>query len=138
MEGGHDDFERGFGLEFWVLVDRNAAPIVAHGQGSVRGEMNFDAGGMPRHGFVHGVVEHFGEQVMQRSFIRSADIHPRPLAHGFEPLEDLDILGAVGLSGGLLGPGRGGHGVSGEVGEERESGLQSSRSKGKPNEEAWG
>ena len=54
--------------------------------------MDFDPVGVARHGFVHGVVEHLGKEVMQPAFFRAADIHRGPAAHRFKALQDLDIL----------------------------------------------
>jgi hypothetical protein len=45
------------------------------------------------------IVDHFGEQVMQRLFVGAADIHARAAAHRLEPFQDLDVLGRIaGLS----------------------------------------
>ena len=58
---------------------------------------------MPGQRLVHGIVDHFGEQVMQRLLVGAADIHAGPPAHGLQALQHLDIGGGVSL----LGPGRG-------------------------------
>jgi len=44
---------------------------------------------------VHGVVDHLGEQVMQRLLVGAADVHARPSAHRLKPLQHLDVLGGV-------------------------------------------
>jgi hypothetical protein len=44
---------------------------------------------------VHGVVDHLGEQVMQRLLVGAADIHARPPAHRLEPFEHLDVARAI-------------------------------------------
>jgi hypothetical protein len=44
---------------------------------------------------VHRVVEHLGEEVMQRPLVGAADVHARPLADRLEAFEDLDVLCGV-------------------------------------------
>ena len=51
---------------------------------------------------VHGVVEHLGDQVVQRPLVGAADVHARPLAHRLEPLEHLDGAGVVGAGRGVV------------------------------------
>ena len=63
-------------------------------------ELDLDAVGMARDRFVHGVVEDFGRQVMQRAFVRAADIHAGPAADGLEAFQDLDVLGRIAFGGG--------------------------------------
>jgi len=55
--------------KFRVRVDRDAAAIVGDGEGAVGGEVHLDEAGMPGQRLVHGVVDHLGEQVMQRFLI---------------------------------------------------------------------
>ncbi len=65
---------------------------------------------MTRQGLVHGVVDDFGEQMVQRLLIGAADIHAGTAAYRLEPLEHLDIgrgvtgLGIAGARRGLDGP----------------------------------
>ena len=56
-------------------------------------------------GLVHGVVEHFGEEVVQRALVGAADVHARPLAHRLEAFQYLDVLG--GIARRLLAPATG-------------------------------
>jgi len=44
---------------------------------------------------VHSIVDDFGEQVVQRLLVGTADIHAGPPAHRLEALEHLDVLGGV-------------------------------------------
>ena len=48
--------------------------------------------GMAGNRLVHGIVEHFGGQMMQRAFVGAADIHTGAFADRLQALEDLDIL----------------------------------------------
>ena len=82
-----------------MRIDRNAAAVVGDGDEAVRGHLDFDPVGMAGERLVHGVVDHFGEQVMQRLLIGAADIHARTAAHRLEPFQDLDVAcGVAGLS----------------------------------------
>ncbi len=102
MQRAHDDFERGLLRKFRMRIDRNAAAIVGHGQESVGAEFDLDEGGVARQRLVHGIVDDFGEQMMQRLFVGAADIHAGPAPDRLEALEHLDIgrgvagFGAVG------------------------------------------
>ncbi len=49
-----------------------------------------------RQRFVDGVVHHLEDHVVQAGPVAGiADVHAGPLAHGFQPLQDLDALGGV-------------------------------------------
>ena len=90
-----------------MRIDRNAAAIVGHGQESVGAEFHLDEGGVASERLVHRVVDHFGEQMMQRLFVGAADIHAGPAADRLKPLEHLDVgrgvagFGAAGAGGNL-------------------------------------
>jgi hypothetical protein len=116
VERAEDDLERGLVGELRVRVDGDAAPVVADRDGVVGVQLHLDAGGVARHGLVHGVVEHFGHEVVQRAFVGAADIHAGALAHGLQPLEHLDGGGVVAvglvLSGQKVSAVCGGHGAA--------------------------
>ena len=80
-----------------MLVDRDAAPVVANRHRRVGRQFKIDAAGVPGHRLVHGVVENFSHQMMQGALVHPADIHAGPAAHGFQPLQNLDILGGVAV-----------------------------------------
>ena len=80
-----------------MRVDRHAAAVIGHAQRAVGFEFHFNAIGKARDRFVHRVVEHFGEQVMQRALIDTADVHTWAFAHRFEAFENLDILCGVAI-----------------------------------------
>ncbi len=90
-----------------MRVDRNAAAVVGHGQESVGAQFDFNEGGVSRQRLVHGVVDDFGEQMMQRLLVGAADVHAGAAAHRLEAFEHLDIgcgiavLGAEGARGDL-------------------------------------
>ena len=47
--------------------------------------------GVAGHRLVHGIVDHLGEEVVQRLLVGAADIHAGPAANRLEPLQHLDI-----------------------------------------------
>ena len=55
---------------------------------------------MSGHCFVHRIVQNFGREMVERAYIRAADIHARTATHRFKALEDLDVLGRIALGGG--------------------------------------
>ena len=95
MQRAHDDFQRGFFRKLRVRIDRNAAAVIGNGEEAVGAEFDFDEGGVSRQGLVHGIVDDFGEQMMQRLFVGAPDIHAGPAAHRLEALEHLDVGGGV-------------------------------------------
>ena len=74
-----------------MRIDRNAAAVVDDGEESVGAQFDFDERGVPRQCLVHGVVDDFGEQMMQRLLVGAADVHAGAAAHRFEAFEDLDV-----------------------------------------------
>ncbi len=81
--------------EFRVRVDRDAAAVVADGDGEVVVQLHLDPGGVAGHGLVHRVVEDLGDEVMERAFVGAADIHAGALADRLQPFEHLDGGGVV-------------------------------------------
>jgi hypothetical protein len=53
---------------------------------------------VPRQGLVHGIVDHFGEQVMQRLLVGAADVHAGPPAHRLQAFQYLDVVGGIGVA----------------------------------------
>ncbi len=58
-------------------------------------ELDLDAGGVAGDRLVHGVVEHLGEEMVQRLLVGAADIHAGPAADRLQPLQHLDVGGVV-------------------------------------------
>ena len=91
-----------------MRVDRDAAAVIGHGQKSVGGQFDLDEGRMPGKRLVHGVVDDFGEQMMQRLFVGAADIHAGAAAHRLQSFQHLDVgRGIAGLGVGRPGGGFG-------------------------------
>ena len=95
VQHGHHDLERRLVLHLGMHADGNAAPIVRDGEPAVRLHGHGDEGGVARDGLVHRIVEHLGEEVMHRRFVRPADIHARTPTHRLEPFEHLDRVGVI-------------------------------------------
>ena len=95
VQRAHDHFERRLVLELRMRIDRNAAAIVGDGDEAVDLHLDLDPVGVTGQRLVHGVVDHFGEQVVQRLLVGAADIHAGPPAHRLEPFQHFDVLGGV-------------------------------------------
>ena len=119
VERAHDDFERALLRILRVRVDGDTAAVVGDGQEAVGVEADFNEGRVAGDGLVHGVVDDFGEEMVQRLLVRAADVHAGTAAHGFKAFEDLDVGGRV-VVGGVPRFAAGGFVVHGgiQVGEE--------------------
>ena len=73
-----------------MQFDRYAATIVGDSQEAFDIQMDIDEIGVPCDRFVHRVVDDFGKQVMQRFFVRAADIHAGTHAHRLKSFENTD------------------------------------------------
>ena len=93
----HDDFKGGFVPEFRVRIDGDATAIVSDRQIAILGVGDFNPAGVARHRLVHGVVQHFGKEMVQRLLIRAADIHAGAAAHRLKAFENLDVGGGIAL-----------------------------------------
>ena len=120
VQGAHDHFERGLVLELRVRIDGNAAAVVGHRDEAVGLHLDVDEAGVPLQRLVHGIVDHLGEEMMQRLLVGAADIHARTPAHRLQTFEHLDIARRV--TG--LGPARGLGGARRLAGDTARRGSQ--------------
>ena len=94
MQHAHDDFRSrtlGFMLVVELYAGRDAATVVADGDGIVRVDDDLDIVAIAGEGLVDRVVEHLEHHVMQTRAIRSiADVHARALAHRLQAFQLLD------------------------------------------------
>ncbi len=95
MKRRHDDFESRFVFELRMRIDRYAAAIVCHREIAILLKIDIDEIGVASHRFVHGIVDDFGEKVMQRPLIRSANIHAGAAANRLKPFENLNIRSTI-------------------------------------------
>ncbi len=86
VQGAKDHLERGFVRELGVRIDRNAAAVVADGDSVIGMQLNLDPVGVARDSLVHRVIKDLGHKVVQRAFIRAADIHAGAQANRLKPL----------------------------------------------------
>ncbi len=95
---GHDDFKRRFSRHLRVLINRNAASVIADGQKAFGVQIDFNEIGMACNGFVHRVIDDFREEVVQGFFVGAADIHAGAQANRFQPFENANGGGVVIIS----------------------------------------
>ena len=97
VQHGHDDFG-GAAAFFGVDIDRDAAAVVAHGDGFVLVDDDVDFGAVAGEGFVDGVIDDFKDHVMQAAAVVSvADIHAGADAYRFQSFEYANAGGIVGV-----------------------------------------
>ena len=102
VEGGEDHLDAGDAVD-GVDVDRDAAAVVADGDGAVDVDGDLDAVAVAGEVFVDGVVEDLGHAVVEGAFIGAADIHAGLFADGLEALEFAQLGGVVIGGAGSLG-----------------------------------
>ena len=84
--------------------DGDPAPVVFDGDRVVRVDDDGDRVAVPGLGLVDRVVHELGDHVVKaRDVVGVPDVHPGPLAHGLEPLEELDRARAVVLGARVRG-----------------------------------
>jgi hypothetical protein len=83
VEGGEDHLDAG-NLVSGVNIDRDAAAVVTDADRAVDVDVDLDARAEVGEMFVDGVVENFGDAVMEGALIGAADIHTGLFADGFE------------------------------------------------------
>ena len=100
VQRAHDHFERRLVLELRMRIDRDAAAVVGDGDEAVGLHLDLDEGGVAGQRLVHRIVDHLGEQVVQRLLVGAADVHAGPPPHRLEPFQHLDVLGGIaGVAG---------------------------------------
>ena len=78
-----------------MRVDGNATAIIGDRHETVGLHFDFNPVGVTGERLVHGVVDHFGKQMMQRFFVGPADIHAGTAPDRLETLQNFDVLGGV-------------------------------------------
>ena len=90
MKDREDDFERRFSL-LLVEVGRDTPAVIPDGNRIVFVDRHIDIRTISGERLVDRVVHDLVDQVVESLFADVTDIHGRTLAHGLQPLEDLDI-----------------------------------------------
>ena len=95
MELGHDDLSGGNAF-LRVHVDRNSAPVIAHGNRIIGVNFHPDKVRMTGQGLVDAVIHGLVDHVVQTGpVIGVTDIHAGALADSIQALENFDGIGAV-------------------------------------------
>src|SRR4029077_11732005 len=94
-EPGEPALGPGLALVLGARVGWDAAAVVGHAHRAVGEDRDVDAGALPRHRLVDGVVEQLPDEVVQARGPGGSDVHPGPFTDRFEALQDLDALGVV-------------------------------------------
>ncbi len=102
MQRRHNHFKGGFVFIFRVRVNRNTAPIIAHGQAIALHELDFDKAGMTGHRFVHRIVDDLGEEMVHGAAVCAANIHARAAAHRLQPFKHLNIGSGIAFFSSFL------------------------------------
>ena len=102
VQHGHDHFGGGLFLR-GVHVHGNAAAVVDDGDAVVVVHDDVDLVAVAGHGFVHGIVHHFPNEMMQALLAGRADVHRGALAHRFQAAEHFDRGGVVAVARSFAG-----------------------------------
>ena len=84
---------------------RNPATVIDDRDTPVDMDRDLDRLAEAGHVLVHAVVDDFVDEMVQTIDARAADVHRRPLPHGIEPFQHLDLVCAVAVGfrlGGLV------------------------------------
>ena len=82
-------------LPFRMHIHRDAAAIVADGDGAIDVDGDFDVLAIAGQMFVDGIVQHLEDAMVQAAFIGVADIHAGAFADGLQPLQFIDFGGII-------------------------------------------
>ncbi len=100
QHGHHDLGGRTPQLVVGMDLDGDAAAVVDDADRVVGVDDDLDVVAVAGQGLVDRVVDHLEHHVVQAGAVAGvADVHARPLAHGFQPFQDLDAVGVVVGSG---------------------------------------
>ena len=97
VQGGQHHLGGG-ALLLLVLVDRDPAAVVGDRAAVVRMQDDLDRVAVAGDRLVDRVVDHLVDEVVKPAGPGRADVHARALAYRLQPLEDGDVLGAVGVA----------------------------------------
>ena len=80
-----------------VWLGGDPAPVVLDAAAAVLQQGDVDAGAVPGHRLVHGVVHDLADEVVQARRAGRADVHARADPDRIQPLEHRDVAGPVGV-----------------------------------------
>ena len=79
-----------------VHIGGDAASVIGHAAGPIGPEADINGVAVPGQGFIHRVIHHLVNEMVQTAGPCTADVHARAFPHRFKTLQNLDLLGAVG------------------------------------------
>ena len=82
-------------VQFLVLINRDTASIVLHGDRLVFVDGNLYVRAIASHSLIDGVVYSLVYQMVKTFLAYIANIHSRALAHGLKTLKHLDVTGRI-------------------------------------------
>ena len=88
--------------QLFVQLDRDTATVVAHRDDIAGQNLHVDIRAETGERFVDGIVDDLVHQVVKPPRACRADVHAGTLAHRFQTLQNLDLLGAVFLVDGSV------------------------------------
>ena len=94
MKHGHDHFECAL-VQFFMLVDGDAASVVAHGDGVVLADGDVYRVAIAGQRFVDRIVHDLAHQVVQTLDVCVADIHGWTFAYGLKSFENLNVMRGI-------------------------------------------
>ncbi len=101
MEHGHHHFQGRY-LFGGVNIHRDAPSIIDDFDYVVFQDLDGEMSGIVCHEFVHAVIHHFVDHLMESGVVLRSDVHTGTFADGLETFQNLDF-GAAVLSQLLLG-----------------------------------
>ena len=97
MELCQNDFNRRFAFLF-DNAGGDASAVVGDANRAVFEDFHNDVRAVAGKRFVAGVVNDFGDKVMQTSHVRRTDIHAGAFSDGIEPFQNLNVAGVITVS----------------------------------------
>jgi hypothetical protein len=94
-----------------VAIDGNAAPVVDHRHRVVDVNRDVDLVAESGERLVDRVVDDLVDEMMESRCASRPDVHGRPLLHGLQALEHLDLVRTVIVGGAVAVRARGGLGI---------------------------
>lgn len=86
-----------------MVIYRNAAAVVGNSYRQVGIDDDVNPVRIAGNGLVHGVVKDFRYQMVQRLFVRSADIHAGAVSYRIKSFQNFNIARRIFFFGGSCG-----------------------------------
>ncbi len=93
MEHSQNDFDSRF--PHFMHSNGNTTAIVNDADAIVFPDFHFDMCAITGQCFINTIIYHFIYEMVQSTQTRTANIHTRPFAYGFQPFQDLDLFRTI-------------------------------------------